>query len=328
MFQHILVPLDGSSLAEQAVPIAARIARKMHSSIVLLRVSSLNIEYGPYFSQAGLMRGAMIEDELARAQSYLENIAQSQLLAGIDTSIATVPGIPTISILSYVDANAIDLVIMGSHGWSGLKCWVLGSVTSHITRHCAAPVLVVREDQQLCQDESAPLRVLVALDGSPFAEAILEPAITLTSALVAPYQGTLHLTQLVQLPTCEDELIYMQTNLDLDEVRKATVLAAGQYLQAIVARLQDGLASQLKVNITWTTEECEDVATTLLQIAAHGDASGKDTGCNLLALTTHGRNFLQRWAVGSVADRVLHENQLPLLIIHPAHVSAEKKALV
>lgn len=328
MFQHILVPLDGSSLAEQALPIAARLARKMRSSIVLLRTSSLNVEYGPYFSQAGLMRGAMIEDELARAKSYLENIAQLQMLAGIETTIAAVPGIPAISILSYVDANAIDLVIMGSHGLSGLKLWMLGSVTSHVCRHCTAPVLVVREDQHLCQDESSPLRVLVALDGSPFAEAVLEPVIHLTSALTAPYQGTLHLTQLVRLPTYEDELIYRQANIDINTMRKSAVLDAGQYLQAIEAKLQDSLATQLKVNITWTTEECEDVATTLLHIAEHGDASGKTTGCNLLALTTHGRNFLQRWTIGSVADRMLHENRLPLFIVHPAHVSTEKKSLV
>ncbi|GCE30165.1 universal stress protein UspA [Dictyobacter alpinus] len=313
MFQHILVPLDGSPLAEQALPVAAHIARQMKIPITLLQISSMSIEYGPYFSQAGMVREAIIEEELAHARTYLQTLAQSPLLAGIATQSEALPGIAPASILSYVDAHPIDLVIMCSHGFSGLKRWLLGSVASQVGKHCTVPVLIVRAEQALSRDTAAKLRVLVALDGSSFAEAILEPAINLVATLAGPSQGTLHLTQLLQLPTNEDEFVYKQAGIDLAALRKSAVLAAGQYLQKVVEQLQHGIAAQRDVHVTWTTEECQDIAGTLLHMAEHGDSRGY----NLLALTTHGHNALQAWMVGSIAERVLHEAHLPLLVVHP-----------
>ena len=77
---------------------------------------------------------------------------------------------------------------------------------------------------------------------------------------------------------------------------------------------------ELAVDITWSIEECEDVAESLLKIA-QGEGIGTHTPCDLIALTTHGGGGVYRWMKGSVAERVLNSTTMPLLIVHPHKLS-------
>src|SRR5215467_1725359 len=145
MFQRILVPLDGSPRAEQALPLAARIARAAGGTVVLLHVAYLHIEYGPYLLQAPYVSELALKEELAKAKSYLAGIASSDEFVGIKTKTEAIFGIPAQTILTFAHVSKVDLIIMCSHGYTGFKRWAVGSVARKIVQQSAAPVLLLRE---------------------------------------------------------------------------------------------------------------------------------------------------------------------------------------
>lgn len=142
MFKRILVPLDGSPRAERAIFVTAHIARASSASIVLVRVVESPINYAPYvFLPAALPDEKHEKEEASR---YLEQVAQSDDLKGIEVSTAVEAGPPAMRLLEVVEDYRADLVVLCSHGYSGFKRWVLGSVAEKIVRHTSVPVLVLR----------------------------------------------------------------------------------------------------------------------------------------------------------------------------------------
>ncbi|MEO8955219.1 MAG: universal stress protein, partial [Ktedonobacteraceae bacterium] len=188
MFEHILVPLDGSTRAETALPIAARIARAAKSSVVLLQVvsmpknpgysKSLGLGYGYGGSQAmsygygggqamsygygggldqsygsgntpastSLITEELKEIEQADATSYLTGIANSDLFADITTTTEVAFGLPAPHILAFMEQQAVNLIVLCSHGRTGFTRWVLGSVAQRVIHHSRVPMLVLHEE--------------------------------------------------------------------------------------------------------------------------------------------------------------------------------------
>jgi nucleotide-binding universal stress UspA family protein len=315
MFQHILVPLDGSQRAEQAIPIAAQVARASGGSLFFLRVVDTLQELGVYSSLAAIYLQEMLEKERIEAAAYLEEITASPALVGIKSQSAVFSGSAASLLLHVAQQEDIDLIVLCSHGYTGFKRWALGSVAQKVARYSPIPILLVREQNLKLKERIAQgIRALVALDGSPFAEAILYPSAHLVAALSTPGQGELHLVQLVETATIEEEFGFM---LDDDfNYRQTALRAAGNYLQALRTRLVQDSALPEGVHITWAVEECKDVADALIQMAESGRSLLSQKPSDLIALTTHGRGGLQRWIVGSVTERVLHASTLPLFIVH------------
>src|SRR5271157_5592511 len=112
MFKRILVPLDGAIRAERAIPVAARLARASNGTVILLQVVTLPIDYGGYLIQAPLLSDSMIETYLEKAKSYLETIAKSDKLAGINTKIEVMFGTPAQDIFAVIQSRRVDLIIM------------------------------------------------------------------------------------------------------------------------------------------------------------------------------------------------------------------------
>jgi hypothetical protein len=107
-------------------------------------------------------------------------------------------GSPTQVILQFAQTHHIDLIIMRSHGDTGFKRWMLGSVALELVRHSLVPILVLRNSYSLGRTSAMhPFHVLVALDGSPIAEDALLPAAQLCAALAAPESGAIHFSQVV-----------------------------------------------------------------------------------------------------------------------------------
>ena len=325
MLQRILVPLDGSSRAEQALPIAARIAHTTGGSVVLLRVANIPTEYtfslySSYLSQTPFFADDILEIELEKARQYLAIIAESETLKGIQTEITTSTGATAQTILDVAEKEHIDLVVICSHGETGFKRWALGSVVQKVARHSPVPVLVLREDGPepvgLHLDAAHPPRALVTLDGSSLAEYAIVPAAYLVASLAAPAQGSLHLTQVVNLPAVPGEEESAQYNPDIIEQaeRKATA-----YLSKLADALKSELEPVLGLKITWSVVVSEDVADALISMAELGEGTGsfEIKGCDLIAIATHGRGGLQRWMLGSITERVLDGTKLPLLIVRP-----------
>ena len=192
MFERILVPVDGSPGAERAIPAAARIARAFSSSIILLNVVTPPISPGKYSVPEEYPK-ADIDEELAEATNYLHKIAQSVELGIITTEVHTLVGAVAPTILSCTQSLHADLIIMCTHGHTGFKRWRLGSVAEKVIRHAPIPVFVLPEigPEPAAADQQA-VHALVALDGSPISEAMLEPAASLT-ALHHKASGSLNL---------------------------------------------------------------------------------------------------------------------------------------
>jgi len=111
MFKHILVPLDGSTLAEHALPVAARIARATDGSVLLVQVFNLPIDYSGGWAPALLMTEQMIEAEMEGATDYLKAVAASQILAGIETRTEASLGMPAQYLIAVTEAQESDLVV-------------------------------------------------------------------------------------------------------------------------------------------------------------------------------------------------------------------------
>src|SRR5947209_6907741 len=116
MFQRILVPLDGSSRAEQALPIAARIARATGGSLLLVQVVSPPIDSRGGLAPVALVNEQVCEAEMATATTYLQSLAASPRLSGIETRTEVVFGLPVQHLLACAEAPGIDLVVLCSHG--------------------------------------------------------------------------------------------------------------------------------------------------------------------------------------------------------------------
>ena len=324
MFKRILVPLDGSARAERALTVAARLARIVDGTVVLLQAVGIPPEYstylyGPYLAQPSIPVEEVLETKEATAKAYIETTRQSKKLAGVNVETKVAVGASALAIQDIAHEEHIDLIVMCSRGDTGFKRWVLGSVAQRVSRTCQVPVLVLSEDGTIPDsafpDPLRPLRsitALVALDGSQFAETVIEPTATLVAGLAAPVQGALLLTRVVPLSA-------------LGNTPATKELALGEakaYLLQTIQQYAD-VAEKLGVALQTAVATGKEVADTLIRSAEQSDeVEGKRlTGsCDLIAITTHGRGGLQRLAMGSVTERVLGATRLPLLVVHsPAH---------
>lgn len=145
MYKRILVPLDGSRLAEQALPHATIHAEKFGAEIVLLMV----LEPLPEPSMAGRKIVRSAEEASAElAQTYLEGIAAGLREQGLSAQTQTVEGKPYLEIVRHAEDEAIDLIVMSTRGQSGLTRWLLGSVTDRVVRGATVPLLLIRCEEQ------------------------------------------------------------------------------------------------------------------------------------------------------------------------------------
>lgn len=316
MYTRILVPLDGSPRAEHALPVAARIARAAGGTVVLIRAVSIPTDLGTSFAPVTIT-SELIEAQEAGAASYLRGIAESAALVGISTETAVLTGSPALAILDAIVLRRIDLVVLTSHGRTGLARWALGSVAQHLVRHATTPVLVLREHGAPALERQADTehfsRILVPLDGSPLAEAALEPAAALAEAMTTPAHGALHLV-LVLLPY-ESDREYMPEAL--------AMRGAQDYLGDVAERLR---AAHVGLQVTWTVDAQLDVASAILRVAEQFDDREGPTPIgrfDLIAMATHGYSGLKRWMFGSTTERVLQgATKLPVLIV-PLRVATE-----
>jgi nucleotide-binding universal stress UspA family protein len=318
MFKRIVVPLDGSSLAEQALPIAAQVARATGASLILLRVliTLAEPDWGP---TRGILfdRPVITQKERGEAAAYLSGIEKRTDLEGLGIVPVVAEGDVAQNILSIAQDQQADLILMNSHGYTGCKRWILGSVAEKVARHSPVPVFLLREavgHSTLQQGENHTLRVLVAVDGSTLSEASLPFAVSLAVALAYPARAALKLVRVLPLAYSESK-IAVQSD-------KAAVEAKA-YLASLEKHIcQDEEATKL-ASITATATLDVDIAGALIDLAEEGEerreleAGERFGGCDVIALATHGRGGFQRWVLGSVTERVLRRTKLPLLIVRP-----------
>ncbi len=312
MFKHILVPLDGSACAEQALPIAVSLARATHGKVTLVEAVHPLTRFME--SVGEIVLPDILDETEPVAKEYLEGVATKSGLEDIGTATKVMTGHPAQVIIEAASEDNIDLVVMCSHGYTSVMRWSPGSIAEKVARYAPSPVFILHEGCALAAEGAVPrgtVRVLVPLDGSEYAETAIMPAAQLASELSVPAVAELHLTRVVSSPQEEGRSI--------DEA----VERARQYLCSIVGRLQRqplrDVGAPLDLHMTWSVMLADDTASGIVQAAEsseNGKHTKRDEGCQAIAMATHRLGGPQPWAMRSTTECVLQSARQPLLIVH------------
>ncbi len=184
MYQRILVPLDGSELAERVIPYAVSIANALSSQLSLLRIFDSVPEqwadptHGRYLDQ-------MTTSFRNQAMDYLERIAAPLRREGITVTCSAHEGNPSELIINESSREADTLIAMSTHGRSGVNRWVMGSVTDKVLHGVDAPLLIVRSQEGSPPASIEANNIILPLDGSALSEQVLPHAVSLAKALGA-----------------------------------------------------------------------------------------------------------------------------------------------
>jgi nucleotide-binding universal stress UspA family protein len=283
MLETIVVPLDGSALAGQAVPYAAALARAGDGKLVLLHVSSpLFLDDEPPFDPTPTterLRAAGVKAEVHGLDIYGGGLAEAICEAAEDWRAG--------------------LIVMSTHGRGGLGRWLFGSVADRVLRTAAVPVLLIPAACERTWPGGHVSRILVPLDGSPLAEEALVPAGELAAALGA------ELTLLTVIEPLYDAdpvgFPYHAADPEVDRTQ------ARHYLDTVAdRRLPSGVPARPQVVI-------DRPSSSIARIARARDA-------DLIVMATHGHGGLARLLLGSVAVVTLQRAGLPILLVRPAAV--------
>ena len=284
MYKKILVPLDGSKLAEQVLPYARWLAGAYSAAVTLLRVSDPDAR--PPFSAS------------QSASDYLNYTAAS--LQPLSVNSVEKIGKPAEAIVDSALADSDCLIAMATHGVTGPRRWFLGSVASKVVQSAANRILLVRPVKDGLPPATVALkRVVVPLDGSGLAEKVLPHVASLARELKLEVQ----LVRTYALPPnaylVADGLIEQGPA----QFRRSMHEECERYLDGKVAGLRaDGVDS-----VTATMIEGE-AANEIVELGAGSPQS-------LIAMSTHGRSGVGRWVLGSVAERVVKHSRAPVLLI-------------
>ena len=304
-FRTILVPLDGSPVAEQALPLARRIAERAGSKLRLALVHQ--IPTAPLDPAAARLFTSL---ELATRKSeraYLRALQTKLRQEGVRlASAVTLSGPVGPALDQYVRELGIDLVVMATHGRGGVRRAWLGSVADYLVRHLQVPVLVVRpaEDGTATTSPSAS-QIMVPLDGSALAEDAIGPA----ADLARLWGSELTLLRVVHpVVFYGDELLGWPAPYDEELTANLRSQAEG-YVRDLSERLRgEGLRASGVAVVGW------GAADAILKLARPEHVAA-------IAIATHGRGGLKRLALGSVADKLIRGADVPVLVYRPAHAA-------
>ncbi|NTU77787.1 MAG: universal stress protein [Chloroflexales bacterium] len=299
MFKAIMVPLDGSSMAEQALPMAARVARATGAALHLVHVhvaasrDPISIEGLPVVDEE--LRSLAAEHE----RVYLERVAATVAGDRLRPIVTRLDGGVVHVLTSYARDIQAGLIIMTTHGRSGFAHLWLGSVAEALVRVTGTPLLLLRPNAQGVLIDRPFKRVLIPLDGSPLAEEILSHAVALAS-LDGGEVVALRVIDTLPVPAA----MPFHERFRIDEGTLARERAEAElYLQRVVAKLAPAIVHPRVI-------DAEQPARAILETATA-------VGADLVAVTTHGRSAVTRVPISSVTDKVLRAATQPLLILRP-----------
>ncbi len=295
MFERILVPLDGSVLAEESLPYAQEVAGRLKSEVTLMYVTESPQDPLQHMHELYLDR--MVEATQRGAERYLKNVRQK-----IKVKPEILAGDPAEKIVEYADERDISLIVMSTHGRSGIKRWALGSVADKVVRATTRPVALIRAGGARTEVRERDIldRALVPLDGSKEGEAALAYVEELAYKLQAE-------VVLFQVLTTERPVITVEGygyTVYPEEQRASDKTFAEEYLAKVTARLKRrGVIARSEVRFGNAAEE-------IIKFAGEVQA-------DFVAMSTRGRSGVARWVFGSVADRVMREGSTPILLVRP-----------
>lgn len=296
MFKHILLPLDGSQLAESALPVVAYLADKLKAQVTLLHVIEKNAPASVHGQRH------LTSDE--EACQYLQQIAGKAFPPAVEVyrhvhteEVSKVSQ----SIVQHSDEFDPDLIVMCAHGEGGLRDFMVGSIAQQVIASGTIPVLLLKPEKTDTETFGGFEKILVALDGNPAHESGYKIAGELASEL----GSSVHLVQVVptlstlnarQAPTGTLLPATTAALLEIDEDN------ACEYLEEKITDLQ-----KYKIEVSAEVER-GDPARQVVQSADAQEAQ-------LIVLGTHGKSGMNAFWAGSVAPKIVEQTHRPILLV-------------
>jgi nucleotide-binding universal stress UspA family protein len=276
MLTKIVVPLDGSPLAEVALPYAEEIAGKTDTRIVLLSV--LMSEEAHEHANHHTYATKIVEATKRHVEKYLENPKSK----AIDVAMATRVGNPAEGILDYVNKGHLSLIVMATHGRSGLGRWAVGSVADKVVRATTRQPLMLIRAKGAHPDIRAKRilkKALVPLDGSTISEAVI------------PYIA--QVAKSLQMELTLLRVVSKNSQVSVD---------AEAYLERWCTQFEEeGVSARYAVRLGAAADQIIDLADELAS--------------DMVAMSTQGQSAISLWPLGSVAQKVLLGGNTPLLLV-------------
>jgi nucleotide-binding universal stress UspA family protein len=294
MFERILLPLDGSELAETAIPYVRDLAGQLEAEVYLLHVCPP--EHKEYLRMHQLYLNDIAEDLRKSINENAQPGRESKV------QVEVIPGDPIKVIFDYVKQKSISMVALTSHGTSGLRAWAMGSVADQVVRGVGIPILLIRikEGRTVPQKRGLIQKILLPLDASDASSISVPYAVQLGKKLKA----SIALFSMGQSIYAQN--IYsagVGLSFDGDSIDASTKKYTEVYLQGIAYEIR-----KAGVDVTQTSLVSMDAAYEILEME-------KKIQPDLVVMATRGRSNIARWVLGSVAEKVLREGDRPILMV-------------
>jgi len=297
-FKKILVPTDFSEFSQYALKYACAFAKGSGGMIECVHVVDTTfMDVGGVYAPAASAQKSL-NTIRAQAQKELDHFVRKEHLLGIEVKPHMREGIAADEIVKLTEEAKADLVIISSHGRSGLDRLVFGSVCDRVLRLSKVPVLIVKhpEHEALAKDGSLSLkRILCPIDFSAFSRSAL-PAAT---ELAKQFGATIVLAHIA-----DARFDYPEWNAQIALNNTQHLVEAAQENLARVAKDLSGVKSEIHVSVGVPHHS-------LVGLTSNGKV-------DLVIMPTHGRKGIAHALLGSVTERVAHGANCPVLVIRPA----------
>ena len=293
MFEKVLLPLDGSELAEMVLPYGEELAGRLGSELTLFHVCSVDHKDYQHMHQMYLSGIA----ELMR-----QRIKKGRPKEEIKINVKTLVGEPVETITNYIEKEDFGLMIMASSGASGFRLWVLGSIADKVFRTVNIPTMLVRNPITEIEGHKKLInRLLVPLDGSQASQ--------------------------IALPVAEELALKLNAKISLFQMARRTYIYATMPMEAGTsgidyAKLDAAEEKRAMSNILGTEKQLRQKGFAVTHRIVIGTdpaegiiEAGKEVNADLVVMSTRGSSPVARWVMGSTAEKVLREGALPLILV-------------
>ena len=298
MYKKILVPLDGSKTAENALPLARFLARRLELPVQLLGVIDVTELARSVSAAEGLYLDGLVAFETRTSEEYLAKIAKTFSGVGVQWLVAR--GKAADVIIETAAADEATLIAMATHGRSGLNRFLLGSVAEKILRGTASPLLLVRATEGAeTEGEAAFKSIVVPLDGSETAESVLPAVVEMAQRLdseVVLFRAYNVSHRIYGGDDGRDPAIVADL---IGGIRRA----ARDYLEKKTAELRERGVKKVRYILNEGLSADQIIAL------------ARQTPDNLIVMGSHGRSGIKRWVLGSVTETVVRHSGDPVLVL-------------
>jgi nucleotide-binding universal stress UspA family protein len=297
MYTKILVPLDGSATAEAALPYVEALAVGFKTAVELLSVIDVGAMTAYLSADKVPQLDGIVAKEEENSRTYLASVTKNYS-ARSTVTCQVVRGDPAEAILEASSKDRDTLIAMATHGHSGAKRWLLGSVAEKVLRNSTCPLFLVRASEAETEARRIINSIVVPLDGSPLAEQILPTVSQWAQAL----DLEVSLIRAVEFPA----LTYYSSEEDFtayEDFQENEKREAAAYLKTKAEALIAGGVRTVSISILGGGAAAAIISYT------------REAPRALIAMSTHGRSGMRRWMLGSIAEKVVRHGEDPVLIV-------------